>query len=405
MSTPKTPRRDVGATRKGSSTTQRSRPADRKKQLVDHASTLFLERGYPHVSVADIAGAAGVTAPSVYRHFTDKQALLSAAVLAGVDDLEACTDRTLGDGSRPLDELVDALCDLGVRHPESVSLWRWTSSYLFEDQNKQMVMRTRQVLTRWADAIVADRRELTDREGRALGWAALSVVGSLAVHNTRMSASRAHAELAVLTHRLLELHPSTAPELPAVPQIIGLTSSRRDEILDGAAALFADHGYADVGVDDIGRAVGITGPSVYKHFSSKLAILLAIGQRSAMRLEAGVMAAQGSTADPAKLLGLLVDSYVTVITSTPDLSVAFNSSSVLAGQDPAAELLDVQRRYVRRWVDLLGQVQPEARVDQRTVAVHAALSIVNDAVRMRRGVTRPDFGAEMAYLMKGVLGL
>ena len=34
---------------------RRSRPADRKRQLVDHAAALFLDRGYPHVSVADIA--------------------------------------------------------------------------------------------------------------------------------------------------------------------------------------------------------------------------------------------------------------------------------------------------------------------------------------------------------------
>ncbi len=384
---------------------RRSRPADRKRQLVDHAAALFLDRGYPHVSVADIARASGVTAPSVYRHFDDKQALLSAAVLAGVDDLEACTDRTLGDGQRPLSELINALCDLGVHHPESVSLWRWTSNYLSEDQNKQMVLRTQQVLARWATAIVSERPGLSDREARSLGWAALSVAGSLAVHNSRMSAARARAELVVLTERLLDLRPATAPDLPPEPTIAGLSSSRRDEILDAAAALFADHGYADVGVDDIGAAVGITGPSVYKHFSSKLAILLGIGQRSAMRLETGVMAAQSTTADPAKLLGLLVDSYVTVITSTPDLSVAFNSSAVFAGQEAAAELLDVQRRYVRRWIDLLGQIQPDVRPDQRAVAVHAALSIVNDAVRMRRGTTRPDFAAEMAYLMKGVLGL
>ena len=154
---------------------RRSRPADRKRQLVDHAAALFLDRGYPHVSVADIARASGVTAPSVYRHFDDKQALLSAAVLAGIDDLEACTDRTLGDGQRPLSELINALCDLGVHHPESVSLWRWTSNYLSEDQNKQMVLRTQQVLARWATAIVSECPGLSDREARSLGLSLIHI--------------------------------------------------------------------------------------------------------------------------------------------------------------------------------------------------------------------------------------
>ncbi|MGV9859626.1 TetR/AcrR family transcriptional regulator [Gordonia sp. NPDC003425] len=391
--------------RDASGAPRRARPADRKRQLVDHAASLFLERGYPYVSVADVARAAGVTAPSVYRHFTDKQALLGAAVLAGVDDLEACTDRALADPGRPIPELVDILCDLGVRHPESVSLWRWTSNYLTDEQNALVVARTRGVLARWGIAIAAQRPGVDERDCRALAWAALSVAGSLSVHRTRMSSARAHAELATLTNRLLALDPGAAPALPVPAPVAGLPVSRRDEILDAAAALFADRGYTDVGIDEIGAAVGITGPSVYKHFSSKLAILVGMGQRSAMRLEAGVMAAQASTADPAKLLGLLVESYVTVITSTPDLSVSFNSSGVMAGQPAATGLLDVQRRYVRRWIDLLARVHPGLRMDQGAVAVHAALSIVNDAVRMRRGTSRPDFGAQMCFLMKGVLDI
>ncbi|NED68043.1 TetR/AcrR family transcriptional regulator, partial [Streptomyces sp. SID10244] len=110
----------------------------------DHAATLFLERGYPQVSVADIARAAGVTAPSVYRHFADKQSLLAAAVLAGVDDLEACTDRALSAAPTPgVDRLIAAVCTLGVRRPEATSLWRWASQHLTDDQNREVVLRTR----------------------------------------------------------------------------------------------------------------------------------------------------------------------------------------------------------------------------------------------------------------------
>ncbi|GAA3704601.1 TetR/AcrR family transcriptional regulator [Gordonia hankookensis] len=384
---------------------RRTRPADRKGQLVDHAATLFLERGYPQVSVADIARAAGVTAPSVYRHFADKQSLLAAAVLAGVDDLEACTDRALSAAPTPgVDRLIAAVCTLGVRRPEATSLWRWASQHLTDDQNREVVLRTREILHRWAAAL-SDGTDLTDREAVTLAWAVLSVAGSLSVHNIRMSAGRALDGLDTLVRRAIALHPAGAPPLPPMPPPGAGPSTRRDEILDAAAALFAVRGYAGVGVDDIGAAVGITGPSVYKHFSSKLSILLGIGQRSAARLEAGVMAAWATTADPAKLLALLVDSYVNVITSTPDLSVAFNNSFALSGQPTASDLVDVQRRYVARWTDLLLQIHPDLTRDRAAVDVHAALSIVNDAIRMRRGTRRTEFGAQMAYLMKGVLAI
>ncbi|MBD0860547.1 TetR/AcrR family transcriptional regulator [Gordonia sp. zg691] len=382
----------------------RARGADRKRQLVDSAAALFLQRGYPQVSLADIARSAGVTAPSVYRHFDDKQSLLAAAVLAGVDDLEACTDRALADGHDAA-SLISTVCTLAVQRPQTASLWRWTSNYLTTEQNRQVAVRTREAIGRWAAALSAERDDLTDREAVQLAWALLSVSGSLTVHHTRMSSARARDEIETLIRRLVELRPSAAPPLDAAPAVAGVTRSRRDEILDAAAGLFAERGYTDVGVDEIGAAVGIAGPSVYKHFPSKLAILVAIGQRSGARLEAGVMAAYAATSDPAKLLATLVDSYVNVITSTPDLSVSFNNSPVLAGQASATDLVDVQRRYVARWVDLLTQVDPGLKRDQGAVAVHAALSIVNDAVRMRRGAHSPQFAARMAYLMKGVLAI
>ncbi|MGK2318784.1 TetR/AcrR family transcriptional regulator [Gordonia rhizosphera] len=390
MPTPKTPRR--------------IRPADRKRQLLDHAAALFAERGYAQVSVADIARAAGVTAPSVYRHFADKQSLLAAAVNAGVDDLETCTGRALTEGDAPVDDLISSVCALGVKRPESTSLWRWGSQHLTDEQNREVVLRTRAILHHWAD-VLADGTDLTEREAVTLAWAMISVAGSLSVHRTRMSLTRTLAEVDALVRRLIALRPDSAPPLPALPPSGTGAPTRRDEILDAAATLFAERGYAGVGVDDIGAAVGITGPSVYKHFSSKIAILIGIGQRGATRLEAGVMTAYASTSDPAKLLALLIDSYVNVITSTPELSVTFNSSDALAGQPNASDLVDIQRRYVARWVDLLMQTDPDLPRDRAAIDVHAALSIVNDAVRMRRGTSRPEFGAQMAYLMKGVLGV
>lgn len=388
---------------------RRTRPADRKGQLVAHAAELFTARGYPQVSVADVARAAGVTAPSVYRHFDDKQALLAAAVLAGVDDLEACTDRALGTigddnaGTRTSD-LISEVCALGVRRPQSTSLWRWTSQHLTADQNREVVLRTRQILHRWAHAL-AEGTELGEREAVQLAWAVVSVVGSLSVHKTRISTARALEQIEALVRRVITLHPLSAPPLPPPPPTGTGDPTRRDEILDAASALFAARGYAGVGMDDIGAAVGITGPSVYKHFPSKPTILLEIGRRSGARLEAGVMAAYAATTDPAKILALLVDSYVHTITATPDLSVGFNNADALAGQGASTDLLDVQRRYVARWIDLLMQIEPELTRENAAVTVHAALSIVNDAVRMGRGSTRPDFAARMAYLMKGVLGI
>src|SRR5580692_11962241 len=48
---------------------------------------------------------------------------------------------------------------------------------------------------------------------------------------------------------------------------------RRGEILAAAAALFARRGFHGVSIDDIGAAVGMSGPGLYRHFPGKEAML------------------------------------------------------------------------------------------------------------------------------------
>src|SRR5947207_10259577 len=57
------------------------------------------------------------------------------------------------------------------------------------------------------------------------------------------------------------------------PLANGEKASRREQIMAAAAELFAHHGFHGVGIDDIGSAVGISGPALYRHFRSKDAML------------------------------------------------------------------------------------------------------------------------------------
>src|SRR4051795_1800450 len=52
--------------------------------------------------------------------------------------------------------------------------------------------------------------------------------------------------------------------------------NRRDQILETAADRFAAKGFHGVSVGEIGRACGISGPALYKHFESKDAVLAAM---------------------------------------------------------------------------------------------------------------------------------
>ena len=49
-----------------------------KKRILDAALTLFAEKGYANVFVAEIAGAVGIKAPSLYKHYKSKQDIFDA---------------------------------------------------------------------------------------------------------------------------------------------------------------------------------------------------------------------------------------------------------------------------------------------------------------------------------------
>src|SRR4051812_4535358 len=92
-----------------------TRPRDRKAQLAAVAAELFRARGFPGVGIKDIADAAGVTGPALYRHFADKQAILAYVVLSGFEDLEAATAEALSDSVPPPDQLESLLGRLATQ--------------------------------------------------------------------------------------------------------------------------------------------------------------------------------------------------------------------------------------------------------------------------------------------------
>ena len=54
------------------------------------------------------------------------------------------------------------------------------------------------------------------------------------------------------------------------------TASTKDKLLMSALELFSQKGYSATTVDEIAKTVGVTGPSIYKYFKGKAALLEAL---------------------------------------------------------------------------------------------------------------------------------
>ena len=53
---------------------------DTRHRIIDEALTLFSEKGYANVFVAEIAERVGIKAPSLYKHYKSKQAIFDAII-------------------------------------------------------------------------------------------------------------------------------------------------------------------------------------------------------------------------------------------------------------------------------------------------------------------------------------
>ncbi|MBB4688620.1 TetR/AcrR family transcriptional regulator [Amycolatopsis jiangsuensis] len=382
------------------------RPRDRKAQLAAVAAGLFRVRGFHGVGINDIAAAAGVTGPALYRHFADKQAILTYVVLGGIDDMEAVTATALADSDPPAQQvsaLLTGLATQAVERREIAALWRWEGPHLPREQRREIRRRSGAVLAAWTKAVLAQRPDLTTEDAELLCWAALSVFGSVAVHHTTVARKRFVPLLVELAEAVLGTSLPESEPAPAAGSGIG-TPSRREQVLAAATALFGERGFHAVSMEDIGAAAGIAGPSVYRHFPSKAALMVAIGHRAADRL---ALAAEQALQAPDEQTGLrrLAASYVRTLLHTPELLVSFGADRATMPDRDKADLLRVQRDYVAQWVTLLGAAFPGLPAREAKIRVHAALTIANDLSRTGRVKTRPDLPAELTELLYAVLGL
>ena len=89
-------------------------------------------------------------------------------------------------------------------------------------------------------------------------------------------------------------HAGTKQAAPSPSRRAGRsTDSRRPALLDAAARLFAERGFAGTSMRDIAASVGMLSGSIYYHFPSKQALLMAVHEESVRHTVRAVDAAMG----------------------------------------------------------------------------------------------------------------
>lgn len=347
------------------------RPRNRKQLIVAAAARQFERAGFHDVSVADIAAEVGVSASALYRHFSGKTGLLAAAVEQEIELLELAYG-----GRGDLAGLLDAAASALLRPDRAGTVWQRGQVFLEPE-------RAAELEARYLATLEPLRRAVG---GEVPAWAVHSVLtAGRAFERAKVDRDRAHELMvaaATAVAGLGDLGTGGGAPRPAGP-VGGLQpASRREAALSAAVRLFAERGFHAVGMDDIGAAAGISGPTLYHHFPRKSALLAHVITRclDAMQFDlAGVLCA---TSDPAEALEKSLASLVRINVAQGDALAALFTELVHVPEDERAPIRRMQQDYVDEWIVLLVACRPDLSRSDAHALVRASQTVVN-TMRLR----------------------
>lgn len=358
--------------------------------------------------MAEIAADVGVGASALYRHFPTKQALLRAACFDSIESVGR-----IG-AAATLDDVFATAARPAVRDRFAAVLWQREARLLSPEDRHALRTQLVTSASRIAGLVATTRPELSEDDALLLAWAVISVFGSTGMHRSTLPTSEFERFLTALANNVCHtvwsadtdgyLHdsPTTASTDDAVT-VGAVSSSTREAMLSAAIGMFAERGYPAVSTDDIGGAVGTSGPNVYKHFDSKTDILVAIAARAGDRRSTATAAALAGVHAPGERLTRLLAAHVDFAIGQRRLMDVLTGELHNLPPGPRRAATQGQREYLRLWARTLVVARPELTERQARIVVPAALAIVDDAARNGRLNQRRDLSQRLTDVATAVL--
>jgi AcrR family transcriptional regulator len=179
-------------------------------------------------------------------------------------------------------------------------------------------------------------------------------------------------------------------------------AARREQILDAACHMIFERGYEPVSMTEIGAAVGVSGPAIYRHFESKADILAVLCGQTIDRLIEFV----GPRRPTARAeLEALVHGQVRLVIAYPKLVRVFEDEERSLPDTIRREIRRREREHAARWVTALRILSPAARVADLEILVYAAVGMILSAPRWPKPLqAEPVLEAELKTAAWRILG-
>jgi len=153
--------------------------SQRRERILASATSLFEENGFHGAGIDDIAAAAGVTGPAIYRHFKNKDAVLVALFDRLAERLTEILDSVAThDGRDALETLVRLHVRLAFEERALIVVYISEERNLPEPERRRVRRFQRAYVEAWADLLRPLRTDLSSEERRAAVHAAIGLLNS-----------------------------------------------------------------------------------------------------------------------------------------------------------------------------------------------------------------------------------
>jgi AcrR family transcriptional regulator len=163
-------------------------------------------------------------------------------------------------------------------------------------------------------------------------------------------------------------------------------ADRQAAILHEAARLFAERGFSGVSLEELGAAVGVSGPAVYRHFANKQALLGAILVRVSERLLSGGQQVIAENHSPSDRLEGLIRFHVDFALTDADVIRVQDRDLASLSEDDRHRVRRLQREYVELWMAVLAEIHPTRAEAELRVRAHACFGLINSTPHSVRRV-------------------
>jgi AcrR family transcriptional regulator len=187
--------------------------------------------------------------------------------------------------------------------------------------------------------------------------------------------------------------------------VSGGSTSRREQLLTAGARLFAERGFHGVSIEELGSAVGISGPGLYKHFSSKDDVLSAMLIGISRHLLEDGRRRVNESSSPKDALIRLIQFHNEFSLTRPDLIRVHDRDLANLSPGEAGKVRRLQRAYVELWIGVLLRVDLEiGKTDART-KVHAVFGLLNSTPHSALARPREAVRLTLQQMAEASLGL